>query len=125
MNEEREREELRKLKLETSKLEKEIEVLQRRPIFHPSAYIPLIVSMIGLLGASIKLTSTTSERNEARNEAQAAQTGLASAIAQSSPGQLQIVNIKFRGSLTRDVITGLQQKFNSSGIVSPQGLSHR
>ena len=120
MNEEREKQELEKLRLEVLKLDQEIKVLGRRPIFHPSAYIPLIAAMITVVGGAIKLNTTTTERNEAKADAQVAEKSLTSAIAKASPGQLKIVNVRFRGTLTREQIAGLQQKFNQSGIITPR-----
>jgi len=69
--------ELKKLQLEAEKIELEIKHLRRPPIRHPSAFIPILTSLIALSGVAATLWVTAQQKNQAvaaKNEAVAEKT---------------------------------------------------
>jgi hypothetical protein len=123
---------LDKLKLEKEKIQLEINNLRRPPIFHPSAYIPVLSSLIALSGVMVNLYFTRQARNEAvvaqrEAESVAKQEGIHATSLQQVLDQKQLqpsksVNIRFRGALPREVITALQQDLVANGFVAAPPL---
>lgn len=123
---------LDKLKLEVQKIQLEIRNLSRPPIFHPSAYIPILTSLIALSGVMTNLYFANQQRDQAvaaqkKAESETAgqelyATGLRKALQENPAALLRSVNIRFRGSLSREVITALQQDLVANGFVASPPL---
>lgn len=119
---------LDKLKLEVQKIQLEIRNLRRPPIFHPSAYIPILTALIAFSGVMANLYFANQQRDRAVAAQKAAEseatgqelyaTGLRKALQENPAPSLRSVNIRFRGSLTREVITALQQDLVANGFVA-------
>jgi hypothetical protein len=123
--------ELKKLKLEVEKIEREIANLSRPPIFHPSAYIPILTALIAVSGAIANVYFTRQDKNQAvaaQKETQSVadqQQLYATSLRREldNPGQsTKSVTIRFKGALTREVITALQQDFIANGFVAAPPL---
>ena len=123
---------LDKLKLEVQKIQLEIKNLRRPPILHPSAYIPILTALIALSGVMTNLYFANQQKEQAvaaqkQAESEAAgqelyATGLRKALQENPVASLRSVNIRFRGSLSREVITALQQELVSNGFVASPPL---
>ena len=111
-----------KLRLEIDKLRAEIRNLRLPPILHPSAYVPLLVALISLVGTYMSLSSQLNEKKEEVIGVQSNIQALEKAIPNETLDALQRVDIQFRGSVTRSQINGLQQKLNSTGFVAASPL---
>ncbi len=133
-----------KLKAEIAKIEAETKVLKRRTIFNPSAWIPLVVAIVGLLGTTSQWITTWNELGEKNEQLVQDSVGYESQIkglvnrielgsfsASDDPDSIAaVVNavaklpekvvIQFQGSLTREFMTALQGEFNSQGMPAPR-----
>ena len=120
--------ELNKLGLEAKKIEFEIKNLRRPPIFHPSAWIPVLSSLIALSGVMANLWFTTQQKNiavaaqkEAEVKAEGAQsyaTSLKRELDNNDGLPAKSVNIRFRGALSREDVTAFQQGLIASGFIA-------
>lgn len=120
--------EVKKLELEAQKIELEIKHLRRWPILHPSAYIPVVTSLLALSGVLAGLVVTTQQKDQAvvekkeaiseKQEQASYATSLERQIQQSPIAPPKTVVIRFRGALSREKITALQLGFNSAGFVA-------
>ena len=131
--------EIRKLLAEEEKAREEIRHLKLPAFLNPKVIVALLVAIIGLAATGGKLYLTTIERDQAIvNEIEAvAQEEATEAFAQNlkkenivlaqearSTGSVVTRQpsaiIKFRGSITRKQISGLQLFLNNSNFVAPR-----
>lgn len=135
--------ELKKLNLEVDKIELEIKQLRRPPLLHPSTFVPILTSLIALLGGIATVWVTTQWKNQAvvdktvaeaktsevveakgnvesdkQREASYAKS-LEKALQQANVAPPKTVIIRFRGALHREDITALQQGLIADGFVAP------
>lgn len=128
--------ELSKLIAEEEKVREEIKVLRKPALLNPSAWVPLLIALVSLSGTTIKwyqaeqakIFANQSEeqavvaKNKAVLEEKATSAYAKNLEKADKPAgvKLPTAKIKFKGSITREQITGLQLILNQENYTSPR-----
>ena len=135
-----------KLKAEIAKIKAETKALKRPAILKPSAMIPLVVAIAGLVTTTSQWMDAREGEQTAKVEEQGSQNysmglkmrldlidSLYQGVLEQNPENVAVARISnvvanlpekvvihFRGSLTRELMTALQGEFNRQGMPAPR-----